>query len=354
MQGRQEGQEGQAQRQFVELARTGEDTIWSVLMEFGNAQATHNHGGLGSIDHGALPARCTTRSRSPTARSTTRPSGRPTSARATTTTFSSPRRRASARCGTSTSRTRPAPTPSTARSRTGSQLPFNEAALRLELLRQHRLRRDIQRLLEDGLNGWYARQVAAGKTAAADQHVPGAVRQVGPVRLQQQRQLQRAGRLHRPLPGDPRRRGRGDRRRPPGHRRHLEPSLVHERGRPGHRRPDGNLLGGVRIGNSNSGSATTPSSRRTAASACSRTSSATTSASRTSTTPSGNTGGAENSTGFWTPWSSGSYGSDGTPANGIGNRPFSMSAWDKLVFGWLDYQVVQARRRQDQDHARPV
>ena len=55
---------------------------------------------------------------------------------------------------------------------------------------------------------------------------------------------------------------------------------------------------------------------------------------------SGNTGGAENSTGFWTPWSSGSYGSDGTPANGIGNRPFSMSAWDKLVFGWLDYQLV--------------
>ena len=55
---------------------------------------------------------------------------------------------------------------------------------------------------------------------------------------------------------------------------------------------------------------------------------------------SGNTGGAENSTGFWTPWSSGSYGSDGTPADGIGNRPFSMSAWDKLVFGWLDYQVV--------------
>ena len=56
---------------------------------------------------------------------------------------------------------------------------------------------------------------------------------------------------------------------------------------------------------------------------------------------SGNTGGAENSTGFWTPWSSGSYGSDGTPANGIGNRPFSMSAWDKLVFGWLDYQLVK-------------
>ena len=36
---------------------------------------------------------------------------------------------------------------------------------------------------------------------------------------------------------------------------------------------------------------------------------------------SGNTGGAENSTGFWTHWSSGSYGNNGDPAEGIGNRP---------------------------------
>ena len=51
--------------------------------------------------------------------------------------------------------------------------------------------------------------------------------------------------------------------------------------------PDGpgrNRFGGVRIGSSTTGSATTRSSRRTAASACSRTSSATTSACRTSTT----------------------------------------------------------------------
>jgi hypothetical protein len=39
---------------------------------------------------------------------------------------------------------------------------------------------------------------------------------------------------------------------------------------------------------------------------------------------SGNTGGAENSTGFWTNWSQGSYGSDGTPQDGIGNRPIAM------------------------------
>ena len=31
-----------------------------------------------------------------------------------------------------------------------------------------------------------------------------------------------------------------------------------------------------------------------------------------------------------------------------------MSAWDKLVFGWLDYQLVDPGDRQDEDHARPV
>ena len=39
-------------------------------------------------------------------------------------------------------------------------------------------------------------------------------------------ELRRAGRLHRPLPVGPCRRGRGDRWRRPGHRRHLEPPLV--------------------------------------------------------------------------------------------------------------------------------
>ncbi len=39
---------------------------------------------------------------------------------------------------------------------------------------------------------------------------------------------------------------------------------------------------------------------------------------------SGNTGGAENSTGFWTLYSSGSYGSSGIPADGIGTKPVHM------------------------------
>jgi len=55
---------------------------------------------------------------------------------------------------------------------------------------------------------------------------------------------------------------------------------------------------------------------------------------------SGNTGGAENSTGFWTTWSSGSYGNNGDPAEGIGDRPFQMSTWDKFQLGWLSYEAV--------------
>jgi immune inhibitor A len=52
---------------------------------------------------------------------------------------------------------------------------------------------------------------------------------------------------------------------------------------------------------------------------------------------SGNTGGAENSTGFWTLMSSGSYGNSGIPADGIGTKPIPMSAYEKIFLGWSDY-----------------
>ena len=55
---------------------------------------------------------------------------------------------------------------------------------------------------------------------------------------------------------------------------------------------------------------------------------------------SGNTGGAENSTGFWTLYSSGSYGNSGIPADGIGSKPIPMSAYEKIFLGWSDYTVV--------------
>ncbi len=56
---------------------------------------------------------------------------------------------------------------------------------------------------------------------------------------------------------------------------------------------------------------------------------------------SGNSGGAENSTGFWTLMSSGSYGNSGAPADGIGTKPIHMGAWEKLQLGWLDYETVR-------------
>lgn len=55
---------------------------------------------------------------------------------------------------------------------------------------------------------------------------------------------------------------------------------------------------------------------------------------------SGNTGGAENSTGFWTLYSSGSYGSSGRPRDGIGTKPIQMSAYEKLYLGWSNFTTV--------------
>ena len=57
---------------------------------------------------------------------------------------------------------------------------------------------------------------------------------------------------------------------------------------------------------------------------------------------SGNTGGAENSTGFWTLYSSGSYGSTGMAADGIGSKPIPMSAYEKIFLDWSNYQLVGA------------
>ena len=56
---------------------------------------------------------------------------------------------------------------------------------------------------------------------------------------------------------------------------------------------------------------------------------------------SGNVGGAENSTGFWTLMSSGSWGNNGKADEGIGDRPFHMDVWDKFQLGWLNYEAVR-------------
>jgi immune inhibitor A len=60
---------------------------------------------------------------------------------------------------------------------------------------------------------------------------------------------------------------------------------------------------------------------------------------------SGNTGGAENSVGFWSLYASGSYGNSGKPADGIGTLPVHMSAYEKLFLGWSNYQVVNYNQK---------
>ena len=59
---------------------------------------------------------------------------------------------------------------------------------------------------------------------------------------------------------------------------------------------------------------------------------------------SGNTGGAENSTAFWSLMSSGSNLGDGSP-DGVGDAPVDLGTWEKLQLGWLDYEVALAGQR---------
>jgi immune inhibitor A len=60
---------------------------------------------------------------------------------------------------------------------------------------------------------------------------------------------------------------------------------------------------------------------------------------------SGNTGGAENSVGFWSLYASGSYGNSGNPEDGLGTEPVHMSAYEKFFLGWSNYQVVNYNQK---------
>ena len=53
----------------------------------------------------------------------------------------------------------------------------------------------------------------------------------------------------------------------------------------------------------------------------------------------------ENSTGFWTLMSSGSWLNDGTID--IGSKPNHMGAWEKFQMGWLKYEVARAGQKSD-------
>jgi immune inhibitor A len=51
----------------------------------------------------------------------------------------------------------------------------------------------------------------------------------------------------------------------------------------------------------------------------------------------------DNSTGFWTIMSVGSYGNDGTVD--LGSKPTHMGAWEKFQLGWLNYEVAVAGQK---------
>ena len=304
-----------ARGQYVELAREGEDTIWTVLGEFG----THDHrvtvARPGPL-HNQIPAARPHRRQHDHLGARLQPAvlREPAVLRGA--------RRAS-RCATTTSSSRRTATRSTATSTDWVQVPFNEASYGSNYCGGIVCARTWL-FVRDSVDAWYDAQIAAGQDAGRDQRVSAPVRRLGPLRLRRRRQLQRAGRLHRPLPVGPRGRRRGDRRRRAGHRRHLEPPLV--RLLQQHRlRPARPATGSAasQIGGSNYwiGDYTVepenggvgvfahefghdlglPDLYDT----------------------SGNTGGAENSTGFWTLYRRGSYGSTGSRAEGIGTKPIA-------------------------------
>ena len=149
------------------------------------------------------------------------------------------RQRASSRSRRTTRSSPRAATRSTARSPTGSRSPYNEA--RYGRSNGYPCAGNVCSnawdLVRDGVNAWVADQKAAGRTDAADQGRPGDVRPVGPLRLRRRRQLQRARRLHRPLPDRARRRRPGRRRPAAGRGRHLVAPLVRLRHHAGADRP---------------------------------------------------------------------------------------------------------------------
>jgi immune inhibitor A len=56
----------------------------------------------------------------------------------------------------------------------------------------------------------------------------------------------------------------------------------------------------------------------------------------------GNFGGTNNSTGAWTLMSGGEWTSSGLADDGIGSMPVHMGAWEKITLGWSNFEVVTA------------
>ncbi len=331
---------GKDRGQFVQLGREGEDSIWTIAVEFGNTQATHNHGALGNINHGGTPGPVHNQIPQPDRSVDNTTIWAPDFSQSyyTNLLFSETP-------GKSSMRNFYIEASSGRYTVNGTvenwvKVPFNEAAYGSNYCGSIVCVRDIQRLLEDGTAAWYSGQVAAGKT---------------PTQINMYlSQFDKWDRYD--YDGD------GNFNEPDGYIDHFQTihagageetgggaegtdaiwshrSYINTAGL-GVQGPAFNPLGGIKVGGSNYwvGDYTVepenggvgvfahefghdlglPDEYDT----------------------SGNTGGAENSTGFWTNWSQGSYGSDGTPQDGIGNRPIAMTAWERWFLGWLNYRTV--------------
>ena len=216
-----QGRQGPREEATSSCEREGTDPVFVILVEFGDAQYPNPsfQGPPRTAAPPTSPARCTTRSRRRTAASTTR------------TLWQADYNVAHYQNMYFNRMAKYYETQSSGRySVEGDvngwvKVPFNEA------LYGRNYCGDIvcnttQALVRDAMAVWVKQQLDRGKTIDADRRLPQDLRRLGPLRPRRRRQLQRAGRLHRPHPDRPRGRRRGGRRPEPGHRRHLEPPLV--------------------------------------------------------------------------------------------------------------------------------
>jgi immune inhibitor A len=334
-----------AKGQYVELAREGEDSIWTVLAQFGNQTATHNHGALGNITH--TGAAGPLHNQIP----------QPNRANDNTTIWNADFNRAhyldllfDDAPGQISMRNFYKEQSQNRYAVNGDvtdwvNVPFNEAAYGSNYCGSIVCVRDIQRLIEDELLAWYNAQKAAGQSDA-----------------QINAYLSRFDKWDRyDYDGD------GNFTEPDGYIDHFQSIHAGEGEETGggaqgtnaiwsHRSytnlagagvvgPSFNKLGGVQVGGSgywvgdytiepeNGGVGVfsheyahdlgLPDEYDT----------------------SGNTGGAENGTGWWTIMSQGSYGTDGK--EDIGSKPIGFSAWDKLQLGWLNYEQATAGQKSE-------
>jgi len=331
---------GKDRGQYVELDRTGEDTIWTTLAEFGTGQATHNHGAFGIIPHLGTPGPVHNQIPQPDRAVDNSTIWAPNFNQAyyTNLLFSDAPGQSSMRNWYKEASSNRYAVNGTVED--WVQLPLNEAAYGSNYCGDIVCQRDIQRFLEDTFTAWYAKQVAAGKTATQintylsqfdvwdryDHDGDGNFNE--PDGYIDHYQAVHAG------AGEETGGGAQGTDAIWSHRSYINIAGAGSQG------PTGNPLGGVRVGSSNYwvGDYTVEPENGGVGVFAHEFGHDLNLPDEYDT--SGNTGGAENSTGWWTNWSQGSYGSDGTPQDGIGNHPISMTAWERLQLGWLDYRNI--------------